>query len=156
MIKKNRRDFWRRGVLGGLVGTSLATIILIRIFYADRFQRSIAFHIFLLLVCIPFTTIAALLIGKTIWWIQEKSERNFGALLRIAIGMLLGLMVGCIVGVLDYYRNVDEIYKNYSGMTYLMNNIEFFGGYGLILGAAAGGTIGPRFRIEAVDPPSID
>lgn len=156
MIRNDTTNFWRRGVIGGLVGTSLATIIIIPIFYADRFQRSIAFHLFLLLVCIPFTTIAALLIGKIIWWIQEKSERNFGTLLRIAIGMLLGSIAGCIVGMLDYYLNVDTIYKTYSGTTYLMNNIEFFGGYGLILGAAAGGAIGDRFRIEAIEPASIE
>lgn len=156
MIKKDTRDFWRRGVVGGLVGTSLATIVIIRIFYADRFQRSIAFHLFLLAVCIPFTTIASLLIGKVIWGIQEKSDRNFGALMRIAMGMLFGLIAGCIVGVLGYYLKVDEIYRNYSGMAYLTYYIEFFGGYGLILGAAAGGTIGTRFRIEAIDRTSIE
>ena len=146
MIKKDVWILLKRSGVAGLAGTFLSALFLARSPYASSTQDKIVFFLFFLFVCTPFAAIAALLIGRIIWWIEDKRQHDLGGFTRTAVGAIIGTIMGCIVGALQYYSQIRSWNES---IVYLA---QYFGIFGVILGATTGAVIGIRRHRESNGP----
>lgn len=138
-IDRNRNwiAFFMRGILGAILTTFLAGFFLAP--KSENFSLRInsGFLLYFFIVCLPFTIPSVLGLGWIVLWVQEKKERSFGIFLRILIGVMSGLLIGCVFGSIRYYLRYEKYEVIWGSETHLFYT-AYFGSFGFILGVAAG------------------